>query len=361
MPSWFDIAPRLGVSYDLFGNGRPRSRRRFGRYMAGQTTSFPARYNPLQLQSDTRTWRDPNGDNIAQDNEIGASNNAAFGLPVHDDPARSGHEARIRPRVHGVRCSTRSSGACRCTSASTAAAPTTSGGPRTSAGTPSDYTIVNVVSPLDGQVLPVYNLNPAKRGNVDRLDFNSTDSDLRSRSYNGIQLGLQRARAGAPVLRRVDDRPASSTRAAMRSRATRPATRAPLPSRRTTRRNPTSTGATRAQLDIPFLHEIKLAGSYTLPWYGIQANVAFQSYNGQPLFTRWNISPTTRYAANCEAPCRPGELVIPNMTLASYVLDLVAPGQEYYDRQNQFDMGFRKLFRVRPLSDLRRRSTSSTS
>jgi hypothetical protein len=96
---------------------------------------------------------------------------------------------------------------------------------------------------------------------------------------------------------------------------------------------------------MPFLNEIKLAGSYTLPWYDIQTNVAFQSYSGQPLFTRWNLSPTTRYAANCVGPCRPGELVVPNMTLASYVLDLVPPGQEYYERQNQFDIGFRKLVR----------------
>jgi hypothetical protein len=64
------------------------------------------------------------------------------------------------------------------------------------------------------------------------------------------------------------------------------------------------------------------------------------------LFTRWNISPTTRYAANCVGPCRPGELVIPNQTLATYTVDLVAPGQRYYERQNQLDMGFRKIFRV---------------
>ena len=101
-----------------------------------------------------------------------------------------------------------------------------------------------------------------------------------------------------------------------------------------------------SKLDLPFLHEFKLAGSYMLPWYGIQANVALQSYNGQPLFTRWNISPTTRYAANCVGACRPGELVIPNQTLATYTVDLVALGQQYYERQNQLDMGFRKIFRV---------------
>ena len=101
-----------------------------------------------------------------------------------------------------------------------------------------------------------------------------------------------------------------------------------------------------SQLDMPFLHEFKLAGSYTLPWYGIQANVALQSYTGQPLFTRWNIAPTTLYAANCLGPCRPGAQVIPNQTLATYVVDLVAPGKEFYPRQNQLDMGFRKLFRI---------------
>ena len=97
---------------------------------------------------------------------------------------------------------------------------------------------------------------------------------------------------------------------------------------------------------MPFLHEFKVAGSYTLPFFGVQANIALQSYNGQPLFTRWNIGRATTYAANCVGPCRPGQLVVPNMTLPNYVIDLVAPGQEYYARQNQIDMGFRKIFRI---------------
>ena len=219
--------------------------------------------------------------------------------------------------------------------------------------TPADYTIVNVVSPLDGTVIPVYNLDPAKRANVDRLDVNSTDSDLRAaapttafrRASTRASVASSSSAAGRWI--------GSSIRAAMRSRATPAATPAPRPSRPTTSRNPTSTSATRASSTCPFLHEFKLAGSYTLPWYGIQANVALQSYNGQPLFTRWNIAPTTRYAANCVGPCRPGELVIPNQTLATYTLDLVAPGQQYYERQNQLDMGFRKIFRFGQVSALR--------
>jgi hypothetical protein len=39
--------------------------------------------------------------------------------------------------------------------------------------------------------------------------------------------------------------------------------------------------------------------------------------------------------------------VIPNLTLASYVVDLTPPGTDYYGRQNQVDFGLRKLFRVK--------------
>jgi hypothetical protein len=344
MPSWFDIAPRLGVSCDLFGNARTAIKATFGRYMAGQTTSFPARYNPLQLQSDTRTWRDTNGDNIAQDSEIGPSNNASFGLPVttvRPDPdikreydleytASVQHEVRRGLSVNagyyrrGTYNQRRT---------------------QNNGWAPSDYTIVNVVSPLDGQILPVYNLNPALRANLDRTDYNSSDSDLRRRTYTADQHGFNERIRGAQFFGGwTIDRIVDVRCDAIESNVGRYAGTAAISANNAPQ--PDFQWCDQSQLDMPFLHEIKLAGSYTLPWYDIQANVAFQSYAGQPLFTRWNIGPTTRYAADCKAPCRPGELVVPGLTLASYVLDLVPPGQEYYQRQNQFDVGFRKLFRI---------------
>ena len=173
--------------------------------MAGQTTGFPARYNPLALQSDTRTWRDANLDNIAQDNEIGPSNNAAFGLPVQtSSPTRTSS------------VNTTWNTPCRCSIEVTQGLSVNGGYYRrgtynqrrtqNNGWSPADYTIVNVVSPLDGSILPVYNLDPAKRANVDRTDFNSTDSDLRRRTYNGVQLGFNAAPRRRAVLRRLDDR-----------------------------------------------------------------------------------------------------------------------------------------------------------
>ena len=255
--------------------------------MAGQTTSFPARYNPLQLQSDTRTWRDTNGDNIAQDAEIGASNNAAFGQAVTtirpDPDINREYDLEYTASVqHQIRQG------CRSRAAFTAAAPTTSAVTQNNGWKPSDYTIVNVVSPLDGRSSRCYNLNPALRANVDRTDYNSTDSDLRRRTYNGIQVGFNARLAGANFFggwtmdRIIDTRcdAIESNQARYAGTAAISANNAPQPDFQ---------WCDQSQLDMPFLHEIKLAGSYTLPWYGIQTNIAFQSYSGQPLFTRWNI------------------------------------------------------------------------
>jgi hypothetical protein len=345
MPSWFDLAPRLGFSYDLFGNAQTAIKATFGRYMAGQTTGFPARYNPLQLQSDTRTWRDTNGDNIAQDSEIGPSNNAAFGLPVqtlrpdpnikreYDLEYTASVQHQIKPGLSVTAGYYRRG---------------TYNQRRTqnNGWAPSDYTIVNVVSPLDGQVLPLYNLNPALRARVDRTDFNSTDSNLRRRTYNGIQLGFNARLRGAQFFGGwTVDRIIDVRCDAIESNQGRYAGTAAIAANNFPQ--PDFHWCDQSQLDMPYLHEVKLAGSYTLPWWGIQTNLAFQSYNGAPLFTRWNISPTTRYAANCTGPCRPNELVVPNLTQPSYILDLVQPGAQYYPRQNQMDLGLRKLFRVK--------------
>jgi hypothetical protein len=343
MPNWFDVTPRLGVSYDPFGTARTALKATFGKYMAGQTTGFPQRYNPLQLQNDTRTWRDTNGDNLAQDNEIGPSNNLAFGLPVQtlrpDPDIRREYDLEYTASVqHQV----------------TSGLSVTAGYYRrgtynqrrtqNNGWSPSDYTIVNVVSPLDGAVLPVYNLDPAKRGRVDRTDFNSTDANLRRRTYNGVQVGFNARLRGVQFFGGwTIDRLLDVRCDAIESNQGRYAGTAAIAGNNAPQ--PDYLWCDQSTLDLPWLQEFKLAGSYTLPWQQIQVNVALQSYNGQPLFTRWNLSPTTRYAANCLRPCSPGELVVPNMTLASYVLDLVPIGQEYYQRQNQLDIGFRKLFR----------------
>ena len=45
------------------------------------------------------------------------------------------------------------------------------------------------MNPLDGSVIPAYNLDPPNAA-IDRTDVNSTDRDLRSFSYNGFEFGV---------------------------------------------------------------------------------------------------------------------------------------------------------------------------
>jgi hypothetical protein len=99
-------------------------------------------------------------------------------------------------------------------------------------------------------------------------------------------------------------------------------------------------------LDMPFRHEYKVSGSYRFPW-DVQANIALQSYAGPTLPTTWSIGRNTRYAANCVGPCSPGALVIPNLTPTSLSVALIQPGTSFYGRMNQFDVGLRKIFRIR--------------
>ncbi len=89
------VTPRFGVAYDLFGNARTALKASVNKYMAGQTLGFAQRYNPFSSQSDMRTWTDLNGDDVAQDNEIGRDRQQrrASARPVltrHPDPTTSG-------------------------------------------------------------------------------------------------------------------------------------------------------------------------------------------------------------------------------------------------------------------------------
>jgi len=67
MPNWKDISPRLGMSYDLFGNGKTAVKANLGRFMVGAgLTTFTRLANPVSasVNSVMRTWHDDNHDFI---------------------------------------------------------------------------------------------------------------------------------------------------------------------------------------------------------------------------------------------------------------------------------------------------------
>jgi hypothetical protein len=103
IPNWRDINPRLGVSWDLFGNARTALKFTTGRYV-DQVVAAPTRaLNPMRQisETDTRTWNDANGNLRPELDELGATGNRLFGTvapSIQFDPAyidgfgvRAGH------------------------------------------------------------------------------------------------------------------------------------------------------------------------------------------------------------------------------------------------------------------------------
>ena len=88
-PNWKDINPRLGVAYDLFGNGRTALKGSLGRYVAKIGTEITNANNPIvrSVNNTNRSWNDANGNyvpdcdlgNFAANGECGAIDNNNFG------------------------------------------------------------------------------------------------------------------------------------------------------------------------------------------------------------------------------------------------------------------------------------------
>ena len=96
VPNYHDITPRLGLAYDLSGDGRTALKATWGRYIMSVGTSIAQIVNPMEaIQIDTsRSWGDlpfqgGNGnlipdcdfDNFGANGECGAVRNPEFGSP----------------------------------------------------------------------------------------------------------------------------------------------------------------------------------------------------------------------------------------------------------------------------------------
>ncbi len=314
-PTFHDMAPRINISYDLFGDGKTAIKAGFSKFVNRMTAgTLVSPVNPLAQTTDTRTWADLNRDDIAQDNEIGPRNSAAFGTST----TRAIDPGIVRPfnrfyNLSADRQLTR--------------------GLSVGAGvyrrdfhnlinsdnilvSPADYTARTVANPLGGEPLTIYNLNPAKRTAQQIVDVN--DSNL-AYLYTGydvnfqLRLGQGRVIGGFTTEKWVSDAcslddPNSPILANAYAG---------------------STGGRYCQqsdFDIPYQTQAKLTGFYPMPWYGIEVSGVAMSFPGARSFTNYTVTPA----------------ISPGLTQASITVPLVAPGDKYYDQRFQFDLGLAK-------------------
>jgi hypothetical protein len=83
VPDWKDLSPRVGGTFDLFGNGRTVARVNYGKFVASESTNMATLNNRVNtsINSATRSWADTNGNFLPDCNlaDINAQNPGGTG------------------------------------------------------------------------------------------------------------------------------------------------------------------------------------------------------------------------------------------------------------------------------------------
>ncbi len=218
----------------------------------------------------------------------------------------------------------------------------------------SAWTPFQIVNPLDGTPITVFNLQPNYFGLNPALHQTNAPQSLRRSTYNGFETSVS-ARlsrgafifAGWTIDRSIDKGCDLNTD--------------PLS---TALNDPNSlrfcdwSGSAYHDLGkitgIPYRNEFKVQGNVPLKW-GIEANASLcTSQAGATLAgqvmgfktVNWPITPTARYPADCNCP-NPGALVDPGLTQQAETIQLISPGSRLTPRLSQLDLGVRKVFHIR--------------
>lgn len=348
VPAFNDFSPRMSAVYDLFGNAKTALKFSADKYLRQYASNYYYPYSPIQQTTDLRNWFDAdlipgtstrsgrvlptNGDDIAQDNEIGPSPNRRFGLAaerrVESDLQREynwdysvgvQHELLPRVSVSGGWYYSRSYDVQRS---------------RNALRSVSDYVPFTTTNPLDGSPITVYNLNPTKLGIVDVVDANS---DINRRLYSGYEFSIQARRPNggmvlfgwsAEQIRDVlcDTEDANALRFC------------------------DQTGALYQELGavsgIPFVHEFKVAGSHPLP-FGFQAAASLLSYPGATTGAPGTAQvPVGGWAGPLNAIWVVPPALFPGGRTETVNARLLAPGTRYLKRWNQLDITVKRAIKV---------------
>ncbi|MBI4476599.1 MAG: TonB-dependent receptor [Acidobacteria bacterium] len=309
MPNWGpDVSPRFAVAYDLFGDAKTALKASVGKYMRSTALGFASTYNPMRSASDRRTWTDRNGDDIAQDNEIGSVNRPFDVIGVrtrNPDPDikrpyqwefSAGIQREIVPRVSVSASWVRRTW-------------------RRLIWTENllvshdDYTPIPIQNPIDpSETIRVFSLDRAKLALVKDLDRNSKknrrwnngfDFDIKTRVgggnvYAGLSLDRQirvQCEVADPNELRFCDQ---------------------------------------SKFGMPYRTMFKVAGTYPLI-YGIDVSGSLQSYAGGS--NRLDDAvPWDQVSYNVTRS------VLPTLTQSSVTVPLIQPGTKYLPRWNMADL-----------------------
>ncbi|HEV8346309.1 MAG TPA: TonB-dependent receptor [Vicinamibacterales bacterium] len=184
-PDFKALTPRFSAVYDLSGDGRMALKVSANRYDQPINITIVQRLNPVATVSDTRTWRDTNGDLTPQVSELGPSSGFAFGTtnrysPDLEWPVSNEYSIELQRQFPGNMVA--SVGYTRRETRRNI-------GPTNVAVPTSTYIPITVTEANSGQQVTVYNQAPALRGRFDTLWANTPQFDT---NYNGVDVTLNK-------------------------------------------------------------------------------------------------------------------------------------------------------------------------
>ncbi len=354
---WNDFSPRLGASYDVFGNGKTAVKASMSRYVLQETMDLTRVVDPTTASAGTltRTFNDANGDfipqgdplNPAANGELGPSPNQNFGrlvLTTTYDPKwtqgtgvrtynwefSTGIQHELAPQVSAnFAYYRRHFGNF-----------TVTDNTRVSAA---DYDSFCITAPTDArlgdqsgkQICGFRDLNPSRLGQLQNLGTLANDYGKQIEQWQGIDLAINARLKNGTTLqggfstgRTLTDN--CEIFAKVPEAGTVGATNA--------------LGGPYCRQNQPYLSQIKLLGTYKLP-YDITLSATYQSLPGLPVSA-------TAVANNAQISPTLGRNLSAGAT-ATASIALLQPNSVFGDRINQLDMRVTRVIKLGGLRTLR--------
>ncbi|MEP7304889.1 MAG: carboxypeptidase-like regulatory domain-containing protein [Acidobacteriota bacterium] len=359
--NWRDITPRVGVAYDLLGNGKTAVKFNTGKYTEGLSSLFGLDMNPIfRIPTMTnRPWLNPTNFNFEHDPgcdlrnpaaqpDCGAMVNQSFGTQVfstnYDPNMVTGWGTR--PYVWSTGVSVQQE--------LTSGVALTVGYYRNSWGnlsvvdntltSVSDYTTFGIAAPLDSRlpggggqaILGLFDLNPNKVGQVSNLHQLGSNFGQETMNWQGVDLNINaRLRYGLTVQggtstgRRLTD--ACEVRGVV-PEATPSTAIVPAGGLLTSATNPY------CRVVEPYRTSATGLATYMVPKVGVQVSATWQSNPGPDIAANY-------VASNAVIAAGPQPLGRNLSGGANVTVNLIQPGTLYGPRRNNLDLRLSKVLK----------------
>lgn len=366
VPNYNDIAPRIGVSHDLFGNGKTALKATLSRYVQTSTVGTARLLNPINtsVNNANRPWTDVNGDGIpqfatgcaypSQGCELGQLDNNAFGqvnVATRYDPDTI--DGWFKRRNNWEVSASVTQQLMSRVSADVAYYRRVQGNFTANDNldvTPGDFTEYCVTAPTDSRlpadvsgkpVCGLFDISPAKFGVATNnlVTYVENFGGKQHELFDGIDVTVNARLRGdfflsggfASGITKFDlcDAFADNPKTGFGLVSSAAGTLPPTPGNGTTFQY--------CKYDTGWLTQAKLTGSYTIPKVDVQVGGVVQNLPGQQILAYWNI-------VQADATASLGRPLSGGVN-TSRVVPLIKPGTMYTPRRTQVDLRFAKNLR----------------